>query len=29
MADGFLKSLDKNLEIVYAGAEQADKINPF
>lgn len=29
MAEGFLKSLDKNLEVYSAGTKPAEKINPF
>lgn len=29
MAEGFLKSLDKNLEVFSAGTKPADKVNPF
>jgi arsenate reductase len=29
MAEGFLKSLDKNLEVYSAGTKPADKVNPF
>ena len=29
MAEGFLKSLDKNLEVFSAGTNPADKVNPF
>jgi len=29
MAEGYLKSLDKNLEIFSAGTKPAEKINPF
>jgi arsenate reductase (thioredoxin) len=29
MAEGFLKSLDKNLEVYSAGTKPAEKVNPF
>jgi len=29
MAEGFLKSFDKNLEVISAGTKPADKVNPF
>ena len=29
MAEGFLKSFDKNLEVYSAGTKPADKVNPF
>ena len=29
MAEGYLKSLDKNLEVYSAGTKPADKVNPF
>jgi len=29
MAEGFLKSFDKNLEVFSAGTKPADKVNPF
>ena len=29
MAEGFLKSLDNNLEVYSAGTKPADKVNPF
>jgi len=29
MAEGFLKSLEKNLEVYSAGTKPADKVNPF
>lgn len=29
MAEGFLKSLDKNLQVFSAGTKPSDKINPF
>jgi len=29
MAEGFLKSFDKNLEVYSAGTKPAEKINPF
>ena len=29
MADGFLKSFDKNLEVYSAGTKPAEKVNPF
>jgi arsenate reductase len=29
MAEGFLKSFDKNLEVFSAGTKPAEKINPF
>ena len=29
MAEGFLKSFDKNLEVYSAGTEPAEKVNPF
>lgn len=29
MAEGFLKSFDKNLEVLSAGTEPAEKVNPF
>ena len=29
MAEGFLKSLDKNLEIYSAGTKPAERVNPF
>ena len=29
MAEGFLKSLDKNLEVFSAGTKPAERVNPF
>jgi arsenate reductase len=29
MAEGFLKSFDKNLEVFSAGTKPAEKVNPF
>ena len=29
MAEGFLKSIDKNLEVYSAGTKPAEKVNPF
>ena len=29
MAEGFLKSLDSNIEVYSAGTDPADKVNPF
>ena len=29
MAEGFLKSFDKNLEVYSAGTKPAEKVNPF
>ena len=29
MAEGFLKSLDKNIEVYSAGTKPAEKVNPF
>jgi arsenate reductase len=29
MAEGFLKSLDRNLEVFSAGTKPAEKVNPF
>ena len=29
MAEGFLKSIDKNLEVCSAGTKPAEKVNPF
>lgn len=29
MAEGFLKSLDNNIEVYSAGTDPADKVNPF
>ena len=29
MAEGFLKSLDKNLEVYSAGTKPAERVNPF
>jgi arsenate reductase (thioredoxin) len=29
MAEGFLKSFDKNLEVYSAGTKPADRVNPF
>ena len=29
MAEGFLRSLDKNLEVYSAGTKPAEKVNPF
>lgn len=29
MAEGFLKSLDKNLEVYSAGTKPSEKVNPF
>jgi len=29
MAEGFLKSIDKNLEVFSAGTKPAEKVNPF